>query len=132
MTPALARRRGLGAGTVLVVLALATAGCDDDRRAISRDDLADVDTEPERTLVVDDDGFRPAAIEVEVGTLLAVTNEGGDVHDVRSEPFDTGQLEPGDVTYVVVSEIGRFTVTDRRNPEATATLTVTDAGDGSD
>ena len=97
---------------MMLVLASAGAGCSDDRRALSPDDL------PGRPVAVievtvSDGGFAtPTDDTVRVGDSIAITVAGGPV-TVRSDdlPLDTGPLLDGESVLVAFDEPGRFAFT---------------------
>ena len=114
MTP-----RFLAAAVVVATSLL--AACDEDRRAISRDDLPDVPAEPTERVELDDDGFGIAELEVTTADLVEFRNTGDDDHGVRTDDFriDTGVLFPGESTLVVFDEPGRYQLVDVNDDDAT-------------
>lgn len=119
------RRLALLATTALLVL----AGCDEDRRAISRDDLPDLPDEPTALVELDDDGFAPDTLEVTTADLVEFRNVGEQDHGVRTEDhsIDTGPLFPDEFTLVVFDQPGTYTVVDTEDDDATMTVTVAEA-----
>ncbi len=113
----------------LVVAVASLAGCDADRRAISRDDLPDVPAEPTVTVELGDDGFGTDSIAVTTADLVRFRNVGEQDHGVRTADFaiDTGPLFPDEWTLVVFDEPGDYTVVDTEDDEATMTVTVTES-----
>jgi plastocyanin len=97
------------------------AGCDADRRAISRDDLPDVPAEPTETVELDDAGFGTDELEVSTEDLVEFRNSGDADHGVRTDDhrIDTGLLLPGESTFVVFDEPGRYEILDVADDEAT-------------
>ncbi|MFP5576762.1 MAG: hypothetical protein ACLGIZ_00835 [Acidimicrobiia bacterium] len=98
-------------------LALATlvllAGCDSDRRAISRDDLPDVPSEPDHVVVLGDAGFDADALEVLNTDLVEFRITGEDDHGIRADTrIDTGLLFPGESTFVIFDQPGTYEVVD--------------------
>ena len=111
--------------TALAVLAVAVlAGCDEDRRAISRDDLPDVPAEPTETVELGDDGFMPDELVITTEDLVEFRNVGDDDHGVRTDDFriDTGLIFPGESTLVIFDEAGRYEVIDVADEDATMTV----------
>ncbi len=122
----------------LLVLALATmvtlAGCDSDRRAISRDDLPDVPRTAAVVVEMGDDGFTVDEItvdEVEVGTeeLVEFVNVGEEDHGIRTEEstIDTGLIFPGESTFVIFDTEGSYELFDVADSEVTMTVTAVEA-----
>ena len=98
---------------VLALVAVAGAGCDSERRAISRDDLPDVPAEPDHVVELGDDGFDVDELEVTVDELVEFRITGKDDHGIRADTrIDTGLLFPGESTFVIFSEAGTYEVED--------------------
>lgn len=110
--------------TAVVVL----GGCgDSDPSAPTPADLAEIsDFEPEETITVDDDGYEPATLSVEPGTVIRLENEGDGPHSFTEDDqrFDTGRLLPGEATTLVLVEPGTYTFHDAEDPDRTAELRV--------
>jgi plastocyanin len=88
-------------------------------------DLESIDLTPEVTITVDDDGFDPATLEVEAGTVIRLVNEGEGPHSFTAvDRFDTGRLEPGDDTTLVLTDPGEIAYRDVVDPDHEGTLTV--------
>ena len=68
----------------------------------------------------------PSAADLEAITIV---NDGTEVHTFTAEGqrFDTGTLEPGDDTTLVLTEPGEVVYWDAEAPDQTATLTVVPA-----
>jgi len=109
-----------------LAVALATAGCGSyEPSSPTPEDLRAIDLSPDHTIRVDDEGFEPAELEVEGGEVLLLVNEGTDLHSFTAdERFDTGRLEPGDETTLVLTEPGEIPYRDLENPDAEGTLTI--------
>lgn len=93
---------------VVVAVAL-LAGCgDSDPSAPTAADLEGIDVSPDHTIVVDEDGYEPAELDVESGDVLLLVNEGDQAHSFTADEqrFDTGRMEPGDETVLVLTEPG--------------------------
>lgn len=99
---------------VLVVIgAVLLAGCDSDRRAISRDDLPEVPEAPDHVVELDDRGFDTAELAVRTDELVEFRIGGDDEHGIRSGTrIDTGLLQPGESTFVIFDEPGTYEVVD--------------------
>ena len=111
----------------LVALVLLVSGCVDPKPSTpTAADLEAIDLSPDHTISVDDDGFDPAALEIEAGEVVRLVNEGTQVHSFTAEEqrFDTGAMEPGDDTTLVLTEPGEVAYWDAEAPDHTATLTV--------
>jgi hypothetical protein len=105
-------RRPALAAALALLLALGTA-CDSERRAISRDDLPDVPSEPDHVVVLGDDGFDLDQLEVTTEQLVEFQIVGEDDHGIRADTrIDTGLLFPGESTFVIFSEPGTYEVVD--------------------
>lgn len=124
----MSRPRPTGALVALAALVLALAGCDSERRAISRDDLPDVPQEPTVVVELDDDGFDVDELEITTEDLVEFVNTGDDDHGVRTGDFriDTGLLLPGESTFVVFDEEDRYDVVDVADDGHTLTVSATE------
>lgn len=92
---------------------LLLAGCDSDRRAISRDDLPDVPSEPDHVVELGDDGFDVDELEVLATDLVEFRVTGDDDHGIRADTrIDTGLLFPGESTFVIFDQPGSYEVVD--------------------
>lgn len=117
----------LAAAVVACIVAL--AGCDSDRRAISRDDLPDVPTEPTETVELGDDGFGVGELEVTTRDLVEFVNTGDEDHGIRTadSSIDTGLLFAGESTLVLFDEPDRYELVDVADDDHTMTVLVTEA-----
>ena len=98
---------------VLVATALLGTACDSDRRAISRDDLPDVPSEPDHVVELGDDGFDVDELEVLNTDLVEFRIVGEDDHGIRADTrIDTGLLFPGESTFVIFDQPGDYEVVD--------------------
>lgn len=89
------------------------------------EDLRQIDLSPDHTITVDDDGFDPAELAVTSGDVVLLVNEGTGLHSFTAEErFDTGRMEPGDETTLVLTEPGEIPYEDLENPDAEGTLTI--------
>jgi plastocyanin len=92
------------------------------------EDLRDIDLSPDHTITVDETGFHPAALEVRAGEVVLLVNEGTGQHSFTAEErFDTGRMEPGDDTTLVLTEPGEIPYQDLENPDEEATITIVPA-----
>jgi plastocyanin len=111
----------------LLLLAVALlAGCGDvDPSSPTAADLEAIDVSPDHTIVVDEDGFDPASLEVTAGDVVLLVNEGDEAHSFTADEqrFDT-RIEPGDQTTLVLTELGEVTFHDVEEPDHEGTLTV--------
>lgn len=106
-----ARRSSLA--VVVAVAALLGSACDSERRAISRDDLPDVPSEPDHVVELGDDGFDADELEVLNSDLVEFRIVGEDDHGIRADTrIDTGLLFPGESTFVIFDEPGDYEVVD--------------------
>lgn len=117
------RRRS--AVSVISALLLVLAGCGEPRAsAPTPEDLRAIDLSPAHTITVDDDGFTPAALEIEPGTVVLLVNDGTGLHSFTApERFDTGRLEPGEDTTLLLTEPGEITYRDLESDHE-GTLTI--------
>lgn len=126
-------RRALAA---LGAVALLGACVDPKPSSPTAEDLRDIDLSPDHTISVDEEGFHPAALEVQAGEVVLLVNEGTELHSFTAdERFDTGRMEPGDETTLVLTEPGEIPYRDLEDPDHEATLTVVPApvaGEGQD
>ena len=109
------RAAGVAFGALLL---LTSAACDSDRRAISRDDLPDVPSEPDHVVELDDDGFDVEELEVLATDLVEFRITGDDDHGIRAGTrIDTGLLLSGESTFVIFSAAGTYEVVDLTDEE---------------
>lgn len=111
----------------LAAVAVATivlGACDDERRAISRDDLPDVPDRPTHVVELGDDGFDVEELVVGTDDLVEFRNVGDGDHGIRTDDFriDTGLLLPEESTEVIFDEPGRYEVVDVADDTATMTV----------
>jgi plastocyanin len=111
---------------LLLLAAALVAGCGDaDPSSPTAADLDAIDVSPDHTLVVDEDGFHPASLEVEAGDVLLLVNEGDEAHSFTADEqrFDTW-MEPGDETTLVLTDPGEVPYHDVEDPDHAGTLTI--------
>ena len=117
-----------GAVVAAAVLVVAAAGCDSDRRAISRDDLPDVPSEPDHVVELGDEGFDIDELEVTTDELVEFRITGEDDHGIRADTrIDTGLLFPGESTFVIFSEPGDYEVVDVTDEDQVLQVTSVEA-----
>lgn len=112
---------------VLLAAVALLAGCGDrDPSAPTAADLEAIDVSPDHTIVVDEAGFEPASLEVTAGDVVLLVNEGHEAHSFTAEDqrFNTGQMQPGDDTTLVLTEPGGVPFHDAEDPDHEGTLTV--------
>lgn len=108
-------------------LAVALAACGDSNPSPpTAADLREIDLSVDHTIVVDDGGFSPSTLEVTAGEVVLLVNEGDAAHSFTADDrgFDTGRLQPGDDTTLVLTEPGEYPFYDQEAPDQTGTLTV--------
>ena len=121
-------RRLLG----LCALAVVVAACGEvDPSSPTAAELAEVDLSPDHTITVDEEGFHPDELEIRSGEVVRLVNEGTGQHSFTAEErFDTGRMEPGDETTLVLTEPGVIPYRDLEDPGHEGALTVVDAPAG--
>lgn len=116
-----------GAALAACALAVVLAGCGDaDPSPPTAADLEEIDLSVDHTIVVDDDGYAPGTLEVTAGEVVLLVNEGETAHSFTADDrgFDTGRMQPGDDTTLVLTEPGEYDFYDLEAPDRTGTLTV--------
>jgi len=107
---------------------LAGACVDPDPSSPTPEDLRDIDLSPDHTITVDESGFHPDSLDVQAGDVVLLVNEGEGLHSFTAdERFDTGRMEPGDETTLVLTEPGEIPYRDLEAPDHEGTLTIVDA-----
>ena len=116
----------------LCTAGLLLAGCvEPDPSSPTPEDLAAVDLSPDHTVTVDEDGFHPDALEIQAGEVVLLVNEGTGVHSFTAEErFDSGRMQPGDETTLLLTEPGTIPYSDLEDPEHEGTLTIVEAEPG--
>lgn len=111
-----------------VAMLLVLSACDSDRRAISRDDLPSVPQEAAVVVELDGDGFERTEIAVSTTDLVEFVNAGDDDHGVRTadSSIHTGLLLPGESTFVVFDEPGRYELVDVADDSHTMEVVATE------
>ena len=110
----------------LVAITLSSCG-DPEPSPPTPEDLAEIDLSPDHTITVDERGYQPDTLEVTSGEVILLVNEGDEPHSFTADDqeFDTGRMQPGDETTLVLTSPDRITYRDIEAPEHEATLTVT-------
>ena len=118
--------RAGAAVAAMVAILLSTAACGDPSpSAPTPEDLARIDLSVDHRITVDETGFDPATLSVEAGDVVRLVNDGEEPHSFTSDDrFDTGRLQPGEDTTLVLTEPGEVTYRDLEAPDHTATITV--------
>lgn len=127
-----ARGTGWTGAALLALASLGTAsGCvDPEPSSPTPEDIAAIDVSPDHTITVDEEGFHPAELDVRPGEVVLLVNEGTEPHSFTAdERFDTGRLEPGEDTTLVLTEPGDVPYRDLEAPEHEATLTILPSAD---
>lgn len=94
-------------------------------------DIDAIDVTPAHTITVDEDGFDPPTLEVKPGTVIRLVNEGDQPHSFTAvDRFDTGLLDPGDDSTLVLTEPGEIVFHDVAVPDHRGTLTITEPSAG--
>lgn len=116
----------------VAAVALAVSGCvEPEPSSPTPADLRAIDLSPDHTITVDDDGFHPAELEVEAGEVVLLVNDGAGLHSFTAdERFDTGRMEPGDETTLVLTDPGEIPYRDLEAPDHDATLTIVEPSGG--
>jgi plastocyanin len=110
---------------LLGAAALLTACVDPQPSSPTAQDLRDIDVSPDHTITVDETGFHPDALEVKAGEVVLLVNEGTELHSFTAdERFDTGRMEPGDDTTMVLTEPGEVPYHDLEEPDHEASITI--------
>lgn len=114
-------RARIALALALAAPALALGACDDERRAISRDDLPEVPAEPSEVVDIGDDGFGTDEVTVTTDELVEFRNVGDEEHGVRTDDsrIDTGLLRPGESTQIVFDQPDRYQLHDVADDTAT-------------
>ena len=111
----------------VALLAFALVACGDpDPSPPTAQDLADIDLSPDHTITVDEGGYHPATLEVTSGEVILLVNEGDEPHSfvADDQEFDSGRMQPGDETTLVLTSPDRITYHDTDAPDHEGTLTV--------
>lgn len=114
------RRWSTSAAIVIAAVALIPTSCGDPPddpepgRAQIRSEVPTVVD----SVVVDDDGFDPVEVTITAGEGLELVNEGDAPHGFDGgEDLDTGLLEPGERSTLVLGEAGEYRFVDPAEPD---------------
>jgi plastocyanin len=121
------RRRCAAAAVVglgLVVLTL--AGCGDAEPSNPTLDDVAIDTRhPAVTVAVNDAGYSRERIEVAPGDVIQFENTGSGPHSFTgASRFDTGRLQPGETSLLVLDEPGEIPFSDLEAPSHKGVLVI--------
>jgi hypothetical protein len=103
---------------------LLLGGCYSGAQKPGPNDGSNLDFGITQTVVVDDSGIHPNAINGHVGQAVSVTNRGTRDHTLSSDSIDTGTLRPGETTTVYFSETSTVDAHDRTDPTHTAKIDI--------
>jgi plastocyanin len=94
--------------------------------APTREDLEELDLSPDHTIRVDEDGFEPSELTIESGDVVLLVNAGDEEHSFTAadQEFDTGRMQPGDETTLVLVEPDQITFFDTAARDHEGTLVV--------
>ncbi len=84
-------------------------------------------TIPDGSLVIDildDDGYTPASLEIDLGQQVTWVNQHHDEHTATGALFDTDVIGPGQTATVTFDSPGRFAFACQFHPEMTGTIAV--------
>src|SRR5690606_3771161 len=78
--------RARWAAPAAALLLAAAAGCGPaEPSSPTPEDLRAIDLSPDHRIVVDDDGFEPAELEITAGEVVLLLNEGTDLHSFTAD-----------------------------------------------
>jgi plastocyanin len=72
----------------------------------------------------DPDGFQPGTVTIDAGQTVTFINAHDDPHTATGGSFDTGILQPGDISTITFDEPGTFPYACLIHPEMTGTIDV--------
>ena len=120
-----AAHRLRGAAAALLGVAVLSACGPAEPSSPTPEDLREIDLSPDHRIRVGEDGFDPAELEIRSGEVVLLVNAGSGVHSFTAEErFDTGRMEPGEETTLVLTEPGEIPYRDLEHPDAEGTLTI--------
>lgn len=116
-------------GALLAAAGL-TAGCGDPDpgRTPGPNDGAGLEFDVDARITVDDDGFDPPTLQVQMFDTIEVTNAGDEPHGLQADLVDTGRMLPGETTTLFVDRPGTIEYLDPQAPDHTGTIEVAPAG----
>ena len=90
------------------------------------EDLEELDLSPDHTIRVDEDGYEPSELTIESGDVVLLVNDGAEEHSFTAadQEFDTGRMEPGDETTLVLVDPDQITFFDTADRDHEGTLVV--------
>lgn len=98
----------------VLLAAVLVTGCSEDRRFPTAEDLPEVDFTPDHVVTVDAGGFEPDELTVRSGEVVLLVNEGDGRHSFSAEKrLETGPMEPGEETVVVLEAPGEIEYVDQ-------------------
>ena len=74
--------------------------------------------------ILDDDGYTPASLEIDVGQQVTWVNQHHDEHTATGAAFDTDVIAPGGTATITFDSPGRFTFACQFHAEMTGTIAV--------
>jgi plastocyanin len=92
-----------------------------------KDPVTVTGTIPEGSLVIDildDDGYTPASLEIDIGQQVTWVNQHHDEHTASGAVFDTEVLGPGETATLTFDSPGRFTFACRFHAQMTGSIAV--------
>ncbi len=99
---------------LIIIIALAFAGCGDETTGPDIDDDNDIDDDSQIVEMVGQ-SFSPSTLQVEIGTTVIWENDSDQVHTVTSgsdrehdEKFNSGDVAPGESYSYTFTEIGSY------------------------
>jgi plastocyanin len=90
-------------------------------------DGASLDFTSKATVTVDDSGFSPSEVRVQVGDAITLVNKGSRDHGLTSSSLEAGTLHPGESTVMFLASSGRI---DAYDPTAADHRLVLDVSTG--
>ena len=80
-----------------------------------------------KIITVDESGYEPRSLEVDTGDVILLVNEGERPHSFSADDqeFETGRMQPGEETTLVLTEPDDITFHDVEDPDHEGTLAVT-------
>jgi len=74
--------------------------------------------------IIDDDGYTPASLEIDLGQQVTFVNQHHDEHTATGGGFDTGIIQPGATSTVTFDTPGRYAFACQFHAEMTGTIAV--------
>jgi plastocyanin len=114
-------------GLTVVMAGLGT-GCHHGVAEPGPQDGASLDFTSKATVIVDDNGFSPSEVHVQVGEAITLVNTGSRDHGLTSSSVEAGTLHPGESTLVFLTASGRVDAYDRTNADHRLVIDVSAGG----